>query len=595
MDYSLDIQYLSNAYQQGFLTPRQVIGDCLARIRHLAASNAWIHVLDDAAVETYLLALNDKRREDCPLWGIPFAIKDNIDLAGVPTTAACPAYAYTPQHSAFVVQALVNAGAIPLGKTNLDQFATGLVGTRSPFGAVPNAFLPDYISGGSSSGSAWAVAKGQVSFALGTDTAGSGRIPAAFNNIWGCKPSKGLISTTGVVPACRSLDCVTVFALAAQDVNTLLSVAAIEDAEDSFSRKNTLPKGLGSPHMRVGVPAATQLEFFGDAAYAQLFEAAKAQMQAAGATLVEIDFTAFAQAAQLLYQGPWVAERYAAVGAFIEAQPEAVLDVIRLIIGQGENLTAVATFRGLYALQALKKQADLQLATVDAVLIPTSGTCYAREQIARDSVVLNSQLGYYTNFMNLLDYAALAVPAGFTPQGLPFGVTLFAPAFCDDRLLDIARLFSAVRPLSMGATPHTLSSTRLSVPGRGYIPVAVCGAHLQGMALNWQLTQRQAVFLESVRSAPCYRFYALAGGPPYRPGMMRVSEGGAAIAMEIWAVPEEVFGSFVAGIAAPLGIGKVEIADGRWLPGFICEAIGTVGASDITAQADWRIYMAASH
>lgn len=577
MTNTLRIDALQAAYRNGHTTPAEVVAKCLSQIAAHRNANAWIHVLSQNELAPYLDALNQKRPEDCPLWGIPFAIKDNIDLAHVPTTAACPAYSYTPDSHAFVVQRLIDAGAIPLGKTNLDQFATGLVGTRSPYGEVPNAFLPDYISGGSSSGSAWAVAKGEVCFALGTDTAGSGRVPAAFNNLVGCKPTKGRLSIQGVVPACKSLDCVSIFANDVQDAQTVLTVASAENPDDPFSR-NAPVKGLASPQMRLGVPLPDQLEFFGNAEYARLFSEACEQARANGAVMVDIDFSPFLAAARLLYQGPWVAERYVAVGNFIATNPEAALPVIRDIILPATQLKAVDAYNGAYVLQALKREADRQMQHVDAVLIPTAGTCYTRAEIGQEPIRYNSRLGTYTNFMNLLDYAALAIPAGFTLEGLPFGVTLFAPAFCDERL------FALAARLQQSTTPAP-------VPGPGYITVAVCGAHLQGMPLNWQLTQRHAVFLETVKSAPCYRFYALAGGPPARPGMVRVKEGGAAVAMELWAVPQEHFGSFVAGIPAPLGIGKVETADGRWVSGFICEAIGMKGARDISDLGDWRAYI----
>lgn len=584
-----DIASLKMAYANGTTTPSRVVAECLASIHATRPANAWIHVLSSAELQPYLDRLADKRPEQCPLWGVPFAIKDNIDLARVPTTAACPDYAYTPDQHAFVVQLLIEAGAIPLGKTNLDQFATGLVGTRSPYGEVPNSVLPDYVSGGSSSGSAWAVAKGQVCFALGTDTAGSGRIPAAFNGLHGCKPTRGRLSIQGVVPACKSLDCVTFFTHTPADASLLLSVTSVDNPEDGYSRASGPVKGLASPQMRIGVPAAHQLDFFGNAEYAGLFDLAVQQLRAHGVTFVEVDFSPFLEAARLLYQGPWVAERYAAVGAFMEAHPEAALDVINRIILPGKNVSGVAAFSGQYALQSLKRQADRELDKVDAILIPTAGTCFTRAALALDPIGLNSQLGTYTNFMNLLDYAALAIPAGVTPAGLPFGVTLFASAFCDERLLAMAERLS---PVLSGTPEEAVDSKLFPAPGPGYITVAVCGAHLQGMPLNWQLTQRQSVLLESVRSAPRYRFYALAGGPPYRPGMVRVSDGGVSVLMELWAVPQAHFGSFVAGIPAPLGIGKVETADGRWVPGFICEAIGMEGALDISDMGDWRRYIA---
>lgn len=584
-----DVARLKAAYASGETTPAKVIADCLADIQASRASNAWIYVLSAEEIKPYLDALAGKRPEDCPLWGVPFAIKDNIDLAGVPTTAACPDFAYMPSRHAFVVQRLIDAGAIPLGKTNLDQFATGLVGTRSPYGEVPNAMVPEYVSGGSSSGSAWAVAKGQVCFALGTDTAGSGRVPAAFNGLIGCKPTRGRLSIEGVVPACKSLDCVTFFTHTTEDASLLLSITSADNPEDGYSRPAMQVRGLASPQLRIGIPTSDQLEFFGNAEYAALFGEAIEKLRASGVTLVDIDFSPFLAAARLLYQGPWVAERYAAVGDFIESHPDAALEVIQHIILPGKHLSAVDAYNGQYALQALKRAADRQLQSVDAILIPTAGTCFTRAELALDPIGLNSKLGTYTNFMNLLDYAALAIPAGVTPRGLPFGVTLFASAFCDERLLAMA---ARISPVIAGESllPQTLNA--FPAPGPGYITVAVCGAHLQGMALNWQLAQRNAVLLESVRSAPRYRFYALAGGPPYRPGMVRVSEGGVSVAMELWAVPQEHFGSFVAGIPAPLGIGKVETEDGRWVPGFICEAIGMEGATDISAVGDWRAYMA---
>lgn len=583
------IAALRSAYMQGETTPAQIVAECMASIRSQRESNAWIHVLDDAEVAPYVESLTNKRPEDCPLWGIPFAIKDNIDLAGIPTTAACPEFAYTPEKSAFVVQRLIDAGAIPLGKTNLDQFATGLVGTRSPYGEVPNAIVPSYVSGGSSSGSAWAVAKGQVCFALGTDTAGSGRVPAAFNGLVGIKPTKGRLSIDGVVPACKSLDCITFFAHEVSEAKVLLDIASAVNPKDPFSRSARFSKGLPGAGLRLGIPRPEQLQFFGNDEYATCFAIACDNLRAVGVELIEIDFAPFLATAKLLYQGPWVAERYAAVGAFIESASNAVSPVIREIILPGKHLSAVDAFQAQYDLQALKVSADSELAKVDAILTPTAGTCFTRASLAADPIALNSKLGTYTNFMNLLDYAALALPAGTTKLGLPFGVTVFAGAFHDERLLEIGNRVG--KALSSPLNANNGSDLTSGGNAAGYITVAVCGAHLQGMPLNWQLTQRNAVFLQAVRSSAHYRFFALAGGPPFRPGMVRVSEGGGAIAMELWAVPEEHFGSFVAGIPAPLGIGKVETQDGRWVSGFICEAIGMEGATDITGLADWRAYI----
>lgn len=571
----MNIATLRARYLAGELTPRAVVLAARQSILADPARQAWITVLDESQLEIYLTGLEALDPAGAPLWGIPFAIKDNIDLAGVPTTAGCPAYAYTPAHHAGVVGRLIAAGAIPLGKTALDQFATGLSGTRSPWGAVPNAFVPEYLSGGSSSGSAYAVARGQVCFALGTDTAGSGRVPAAFNGLVGVKPTRGLLSTDGVVPACRSLDCVSIFAGDTVDARTVLNVAALTPVETGRHPVPVL-RGLARFPARVGVLPVTQREFFGDHAAAALYAAEIDAWRERGCEIREIDYTPFAEAARLLYEGPWVAERESAVGDFIRAHEADVLPVIKTIILGGAPRTAADTFAAMARLEALKAGADAQLAEVDAILLPTAPTCYTRAEMDADPIVLNSRLGTYTNFMNLLDYAALAIPAGVLPSGVPFGVTLFGKAFSDPALLDLA------------AARH---GKTLPLCGQGYVPVAVCGAHLEGMALHWQLTQRHAVKLLSTPSAPCYRFYVLAGGPPFRPGMVRVREGGASVAMEVWAVPTEHFGSFVAGIPAPLGIGKVELVDGCWVPGFICEAIGMEGATDISDIGDWRVYM----
>ena len=539
-----------------------------------------------------------------PLAGLRFAVKDNIDVGGWPTTAACPAFAYTAPAHASVVQTLLDAGAALHGKTNLDQFACGLNGTRSPYGACQNAFNPAFVSGGSSSGSAVSVAKGWVSFSLGTDTAGSGRVPASFNNLIGLKPSIGLLSGTGVVPACRSVDTVSIFALTAADAQAVLAVAAVPDAADAFSRA-AKPFGVdfSAGPFRFGVPRAQDLAFFGNTTAPALFEASVERLKALGGTPVTVDLTPFLEAARLLYEGPWVAERYVAIKDFIDAQPEAVFPPVRTIIEGGRGKTAADAFAASYRLKALKRVCDAVWQDVDCLLTPTAGTIYRIADMQADPIRLNSNLGYYTNFMNLLDYAAVAVPAGFQAsgdaQGLPWGVTLAAPAFKDVPLLRLAdRFHRAQAALSLGATTATLADTPAIGTGlpkgsntAGTVKVAVCGAHLSGLPLNWQLTQRGARLLGAVQSAPEYKFYALAGGPVQRPGMVRVNEGGAAIHMEVWELPAEHFGSFVDGIPAPLGIGKVKLADGSWVSGFVCEAVGVEGGTDITALGSWRAWL----
>src|SRR6187399_751610 len=520
-----------------------------------------------------------------PLAGVPFAVKDNIDVAGMPTTAGCPAYSYVPERTATVVQRLLDAGAVLIGKTNLDQFATGLVGVRSPYGACSSVFDQRYISGGSSSGSAVAVVKGLVAFALGTDTAGSGRVPAAFNDIVGLKPTRGLLSTAGVVPACRSLDCVSIFAGSAAGAERVWRVAQGFDAADPFSR--TAEPGAGAAPwlpgpFRFGVPRDEELAFFGDTESPRLYRTAAARLEVLGGTRVTIDFAPFREAAALLYSGPWVAERYAAVGEFVDAHPDQVHPVVAQIVRGGASRSAADAYRGLYQLEALKRAAAAQWAGIDVLLLPTAGTIYTKEAVEADPIQLNSNLGYYTNFVNLMDLAAVAMPAGFRRDGLPFGVSLIGPAFSDAALLALATRFADM------ASPA-------GVEAPGCIQVAVVGAHLTGQPLNPQLTERGARLVRSCRTSPDYRFYALANTTPPKPGLVREPGfEGPGIELEIWAVPSQHFGSFVAGVPAPLGIGSVRLETGEWVKGFICEPAGVAGAADITEFGGWRSYLAAA-
>lgn len=494
-----------------------------------------------------------------PLQGLTFAIKDNIDYAGVPTTAACPEFAYTPSKSAPVVDMLESAGAVAAGKTNMDQFATGLVGVRSPYGAPSSVFNAEYISGGSSSGSAVAVASGQVDFALGTDTAGSGRVPAAFNNIVGLKPSKGVISNQGVVPACASLDCVTIFT---RDIATCARVY-----ETILPRPAALP-AWATGKFRFGVLPMNQREFFGDIAAASLYQDAIERLGAQGGTAVEFDYTPFKDAASLLYAGPWVAERYAAVGDFIASHKDAVNPTVRDIILSATKYSAVDAFKASYALEALRLKSLPTWETVDFLLLPTTGTTYKIAEVEAEPLKLNTNLGYYTNFVNLLDLAAIAIPAGFRPNGLPFGVSLIAPAHTDWALLEVAARLEEVR-------------------------VTVVGAHLTGQPLNKQLTERNARLVRTCKTAKNYRLYSLANTTPPKPGLLR-EEGfeGPGIEVEVWAMPARNFGSFVNLIPAPLGIGSVILEDGVREMGFICEPQGLKGATEITSFGGWKKWRA---
>jgi allophanate hydrolase len=591
---SLEFAALARGYREGRFTPRDVVAGVLDRIRQQPDHHAWITVLTEEQVEPYLLALEGSVPGDLPLFGIPFAIKDNIDLAGVSTTAACPDYAYIPERSAVAVQRLIDAGAIPIGKTNLDQFATGLVGARSPYGAGQNPFNPDYISGGSSSGSAIAVAMGQVSFALGSDTAGSGRVPAAFNNLVGIKPTRGLISTSGLVPACRSLDCISLFALTCGDAKQALETAAAFDPTDAFSRPAPrAARSFSAQGFRFGVPRNDQLAFFDNPDTEPLFAQAVERLTRLGGEAVHIDFTPFLEAARLLYEGPWVAERYVAIEDFLRRSPESLLPVTRQIIAAGQQISAADAFRGQYRLAELRRLADAVWPQLDLILTPTAATLYPIDAVEADPIQLNANLGYYTNFVNLLDLTAVAVPAGFQDDGLPFGVTLLAPAFAEASLLAVADRFHTSQSLTLGATGQPCPP--VSVPSGGSPPgtlaVAVCGAHLSGLPLNHQLTDRGAFLLETTETAASYRLYALPGGPPHRPGLVR-APGGGSIQVELWALPSDRFGDFLDAIPAPLGLGKVELADGRWVTGFICEAYGLADAEEITAFGGWREFMA---
>ena len=594
---SLTIPALHAAYRDGSLTPTALIEELLARCARYPDHAIWITPPDRERLLARARELEARGMEGLPLYGVPFAVKDNIDLAGVPTTCACPDYAYTPEQSATAVQKLLDAGAIAMGKANLDQFATGLNGTRSPYGACRNAFNPDYISGGSSAGSAVAVALGLASFSLGTDTAGSGRVPAAFNNLIGLKASCGLISTHGVVPACRSLDVVSIFSLSAPDAQQIFAAALGEDAADAYSRP-AQPHGFDfgrAEQFRFGVPARKDLQFFGDAESEQLFYAAVERLKRLGGEAVEIDFAPFIDTARLLYGGPWVAERYQAIRAFIDAKPEALFPVTRDITLGGAKPLAADAFAAQYRLRELQRLCAPVWNAVDCIVTPTAGTIYTRADMLAEPIQLNTNLGLYTNFMNLLDYAAIAVPAGFRQDGLPLGITLFAPAHQDVPLLHLATRWQDDRALPCGAAetelPASPAAPVAAVPS-GQVRVAVMGAHLSGLPLNGQLTSRGGRLVAETRTAPHYKFYALSDGK--RPGLIRVASGGAAIDCEVWELPVGTFGSFVAGIPAPLGIGSLQLEDGSSVTGFICEGIGIEGARDITAFGSWRAYLAAA-
>lgn len=544
---------------------------------------AFISLKDEEKALAEAAALDAAGPEGKPLFGLPFAVKDNIDVAGLQTTAACPDFAHMAEKSAFVVERLEDAGAICIGKTNLDQFATGLVGVRSPYGVPKNALDPALIPGGSSSGSAVTVATGAVAFSLGTDTAGSGRIPAGLNGIVGLKPSVGLLSATGMVPACRTLDTISIFAVTVADAAEAAAVAQAYDASDFMSRELP-PAGVSPmpPQITVGVPLPGQRQFFGDSKSQKAYEADLETLASLGATIREIDFEPLHAVARLLYEGPWVAERYHAIREIIEERPDVLHPVTRKIIGGAQGITAVDTFDAIYKLQTMKRAVTPILAGLDCLAVPTVPAVYTVAQLEADPVQLNSNLGTYTNFVNLLDLAAISVPVGEREDGLPSSLTLIGAAGSDARLAGYAAALEA------GAR----TDDAVTVPA-GHIAVAVVGAHLSGMPLNHELTSRNALFLQALSTTPDYRLFALPGTVPPKPGLLRVEKGkGEKIAVELWALSPEAFGTFVASIPAPLGIGTLTLEDGTSAKGFLVEAEAVKGAKDISAYGSWRSFMA---
>ena len=585
-----------------------------ARLQEADGGHAWITLATAAQLETRLAELSalsslsagrtpEQLQASHPLFGVPFAIKDNIDAEGWPTTAACPAWSRMPSAHATVVRKLLDAGAVLLGKTNLDQFATGLVGTRSPYGAPASTLAPGRVSGGSSSGSAVVVARGDVAFALGTDTAGSGRVPAGFNNIVGLKPTPGRVGTTGVLPACRSLDCVSIFALTVDDAATVLALIEGDDAGDDYSAF-TPGRAALSPALRVGVPRGAHVD--PALGYDLAWREALARLPALGATIIEIDMEPLHEVARLLYEGPWVAERYLAVRAQFDMEPGAMDPTVAAIIGSATRWSAAQTFNAQYALQHSRKHAARLWHEVDLLMVPTAPRHPSFEEVTAAPVAANAVLGTYTNFVNLLGWSALALPSGFTPAGLPFGITLIGQAGADAALARFGRRWQHQSALPLGATDRRLAAPTASADAEAALeaeptpwpaseatlPIAVVGAHLSGLPLNSQLTERGAVLSRRTSTAPRYRLFELPASQPPKPGLMRVAEGGQAIELEVWLLPRAAVGGFLALIPPPLGLGSIELADGSFVHGFLCEAVALAGARDISSFGGWRAFVA---
>jgi len=582
------------AHRAGAASPGETVARSYRRIRDYNDPAVFISLRDEKDALAEAESLTRKDAAQLPLLGVPVAVKDNIDVLGLPTTAACPAFSYVPAHDSTAVAKLRAAGAIVIGKTNLDQFATGLVGVRSPYGIPNNPMRGDLIPGGSSSGSAVAVSAGLVPLALGTDTAGSGRVPAMLNNIVGLKPSLGLISTAGVVPACRTLDCISVFSLTVDDAMTALKIMAGPDGADPYSRDRPLAGLSAFPaSLKLGIPRHGQLIFFGDKASEKAYGQAVNRWIALGAMLVEFDLEPFYETARLLYEGPWVAERYLVIRDLLASSPDAIHPVTREITAAGARLTAADTFAALYRLQGLRRIAERTFADIDALVLPTAPTAYSTAQVLANPVELNSRLGTYTNFVNLLDLCGLALPAAIRADDIPFGITLLAPAGKDAMLASIGRVFHADTALKLGS--KGLSQPPLAVlPANAgdEIAVAVVGAHLSGMALNGELRALGGRLLEEATTAPDYLLYALDTMPP-KPGMLRVEPGaGHPIKLELWALSAAAFGKFVAAIPPPLSIGTIRLADGRGVKGFLVEPAAVNGARDISAFGGWRAFVA---
>jgi allophanate hydrolase len=595
---SLDLQNIQAHFRSEKWTAEAVAEEVLRRIDACEDKAIWIsrtpasEFMRAAANAARQYARGDRRA----LLGAPFAVKDNIDVAGQMTTAACPGFAYRASRTSPAVTQLLDAGAILIGKTNLDQFATGLVGTRSPYGTPKNLFDPRYIPGGSSSGSAVAVSAGLASFALGTDTAGSGRVPAAFSNIIGLKPTPGRISTSGVVPACRSLDCVSIFALNCFDAAMVMAVATGYDVTDDYSRQaHEFPERPARfpSAFRFGIPAPSQLRFFGNSEAEGAFRNNIRRLSDLGGTPVEIDYEPFASAGALLYQGPWLAERMMTVRPMLETNPEAVLPVTRQIVARAPKFNATDAFSGMHRLKSLTRRAQEQWEKMELLVVPTAPTIYTLKEIEADPRELNANLGYYTNFVNLMDLAAVAIPTGFDGKRLPSSVSLIARAGSEAALLALGDLLHRKALVPMGATGAALPANReIVLESEQSVQLAVVGAHLSGQPLNHQLVNLKAQLVQTCQTAKSYALYALANTQPPKPGLVRCDpKHGAAIEVEVWELTMRAFGAFVALVPPPMAIGTLELEDGIRVKGFLCEPIAIQGAQDITAFGSWRAYL----
>ncbi len=598
----ITIKGLLFRYHSGVITPKNHIDNLLKVIRkniNESIDSAWISIATDDNIASQLRNLESLAKEkaitDLPLYGIPFAIKDNIDALGWKTTVACPDFMFEPNKNATVVKKLLDAGAILIGKTNLDQFATGLVGTRSPYGIVPNTFNPKFVSGGSSSGSASVVARGLVCFSLGTDTAGSGRIPAAFNNIVGTKPTPGLVSTEGVFPACKSIDCVSIMTLTAADADIVLNVAKSTEhdkaLETQFHPRSTPISNFINP-IRIGIPISCQ--FLDNGQYQEAFTKALQIAKGLNVEFVPVDIDSFVKAGKLLYDGPWVSERFAVTEDFLNSNPNAFDTSVRQIILSGAPYSAAQGFRAIYQLKELEIETKKSWSKCDVILVPSAPNHPTIEDLKNHPIVKNSELGMYTNFVNLLRLCAIAVPSGFTKTGLPFGITLIAQEGSDNALLKLASQWQVLFELSLGISniKGTLEEhTILEATKNDVTQIAVVGAHLSGLPLNWQLTERQSRLVKVCKTAKSYRLFALPNTHPPKPGLIKCPSDGVSIELEVYEMPSNQLGSFLNLIPPPLGLGNIELEDGSLVKGFICEQYAVHEAQDISNLGGWKSYI----
>ncbi len=594
---SLDFHTLSTLYRSKALKPSQVIEAVYDRIAKRGDDSVWIHLVNREEALSRARQIEAEYDPALPLWGLPCAIKDNIDVVGLPTTNAFPPSKRVATSTGRAVTRLLEAGAIVIGKTNLDQWGLGLVGMRSPFGACSSVFHPDYISGGSSSGSAVAVAAGLVSFALGNDAAGSGRVPASFNNIVGLKPTPGVISNTAVFEkgVARSLETISVFALTCEDAVTILRLIAGFDPEDTFSKPEADQIDWSGwtkvKPFRFGVPQPQDLEFFGDEDAEALFNQAIDRLKQLGGTPQEIDFTPFAQTQKLLYESALLAERAMNLQPHIQGLEDKLHPVTRQILSTVQSYRAEDAFAAQYQVAEFKRMAWREWDKMDVLIVPTAPTIYRKEEVAADPIRLNANLGTYTNFVNLMGLCGVAVPNGFRKDGLPLGITILGQSFQEPLVTGIGAAFHRKAALPLGATAHAYPDySQEQIEVKEGVSIAVVGAHLSGEPLNYQLTDLGGELIRACRTAPCYRLYALTGSAVPKPSMVRDAEG-VAIEVEVWQLPVAGFGRFVDLVPPPLAIGNVELEDGIWVKGFLGEPFAIAGVPEISEFGGWRNYL----